>query len=121
MNFLPVKGDGRTVMTSDFVTVVDGILRYNDTTWESVKEDPDIAEQIRILGEERVRRAGIILDVGSDGYYNTEKCIPDFVKVCTTKEAALAKISCPTPKRCGVVVVILHTNNNTTLGSIKLT
>ena len=32
-------------------------------------------------GECRARRAGRILDVTSDGYYNTELCSPDFVKV----------------------------------------
>ena len=32
-------------------------------------------------GEFRARRAGMILDVTSDGYYNTELCSPDFVKV----------------------------------------
>ena len=32
-------------------------------------------------GEERTRRAGSILNVASDGYNNTEKCVPDFVKV----------------------------------------
>ena len=82
MNFLPVKGDGRTVMTSDFVTVVDGILRYNDRAWENIRNDPDTAALVKELGEERVRRAGVILDTASDGYYTAEKCIPDFVKVC---------------------------------------
>ena len=36
---------------------------------------------IEMLGEDRARRAGVILDVSSDGYYNSEKCIQDFVKV----------------------------------------
>ena len=34
-----------------------------------------------LKGECRERRAGRILDVGCDGYYNTELCLPDFVKV----------------------------------------
>ena len=78
MNFLPVKGDGRTVMTSDFVTVVDG----NDRAWENIRNDPDTAALVKELGEERVHRAGVILDTASDGYYTAEKCIPDFVMVC---------------------------------------
>ena len=82
MNFLPVKGDGRTVMTSDFVTVVDGILRYNDRAWENIRNDPDTAALVKELGEERARSAGVILDSASDGYYTAEKCIPDFVMVC---------------------------------------
>ena len=81
MNFLPVKSDGRTAMTSDFVTVLDGILRYNDRTWETLKNEDDVKADIKRLGEERARRAGVILDVSSDGYYNSEKCTADFVKV----------------------------------------
>ena len=81
MNFLPVKGEGRTVMTSDFVNVLDGIVRYSDKAWEAIKNDPIVAEEIKLVGEERARRAGVILDVSKDGYYTTEKCIPDFVKV----------------------------------------
>ena len=91
MNTLPVKGVGRTVMTSDFVTVCDGILRYDDDTWESLKKQEDMQDSIKKLGEERVRRAGVILDISSDGYYNVEKCIPDFEKV----------ISCPNYSRRG--------------------
>ena len=80
MNTLPVKGVGRTVMTSDFVTVCDGILRYDDDTWESLKKQEDMQDSIKRLDEERVRRAGVILNVSSDGYYNAEKCIPDFAR-----------------------------------------
>ena len=42
----------------------------------------DIVKQGRGLkGECRSRRAGSILDVSTDGYYNTELCVKDFVKV----------------------------------------
>ena len=42
----------------------------------------DIADNGRGLkGECRSRRAGAILDVSTDGYYNSELCIKDFVKV----------------------------------------
>ena len=82
MNFLPVKSDGRTVMTSDFVTVLGGILRYSDEAWEVAKEDPKVAAEIAELGEERARRAGAVLDVSSDRYYTCDKCVPDFIKVC---------------------------------------
>ena len=82
MGFLPVKSDGRTVMSSDFVTVLGGILRYSDDAWEAAQEDPEVAAQIKELGEERARRAGAVLDVSSDGYYTSEKCRKDFNKVC---------------------------------------
>ena len=81
MSFLPVKGDGRTVMTSDFVTILDGIVRYNDDAWENIKNNEDVKEEIDRIGEERARRAGVILDTGTDGYYTADRCIPDFVKV----------------------------------------
>ena len=82
MSFLPVKSDGRTVMTCDFATILDGILRFSDEAWERAKKDPAIVAQIEQLGEERARRAGAVLDVTNDGYYTNEKCIPDFLKVC---------------------------------------
>ena len=81
MNFLPVKSDGRTAMTSDFVSVLDGILRYNDESWDKLKTSAAVKADIERLGEERARRAGVILDVSQDGYYCSEKCIVDFVKV----------------------------------------
>ena len=81
MAHLPVKSDGRTVMTSDFVTVVDGIVRYNDEVWETLKDDPAIEEEIKDVGDARARQAGVILDTVNDGYYRTASCIPDFEKV----------------------------------------
>ena len=81
MNYLPVKSDGRSAMTSDFVTVLDGILRYDDDSWEMLKNQEYPKKLIKQLGEERARRAGVILDVASDGYYTAVKCVPDFEKV----------------------------------------
>ena len=81
MNCLPVKSQGRTAMTSDFVTILDGPLRYSDAVWEDLKESEDVKEEIKNYGEERVRRAGVILDVATDGYYNSELCLKDFLKV----------------------------------------
>ena len=78
---LPVKGDGRTVMTSDFVTVIDGIVKYNDAVWDNIKDDPPVKLETEKVGEERARRAGVILDTSKDGYYTTDLCIPDFEKV----------------------------------------
>ena len=61
------------------VTVLGGILRYDDESWEGVKEE--FSTEIKRRGEEAARRAGSILDVSQDGYYNTKKCIADFEKV----------------------------------------
>ena len=44
-------------MTSDFVTILDGPLRYSDAVWEDRKESEDVKEEIKKYGEERVRRA----------------------------------------------------------------
>ena len=81
MNYLPVKSLGRTCMTSDFVNILDGVLRYSDSAWEALKETEEVAAEIKKQGEERARRAGVILDVSQDGYYNSQKCVADFVKV----------------------------------------
>ena len=42
MNYLPVKSPGRTCMTSDFVTILDGVLRYDDETWDALKEKEEV-------------------------------------------------------------------------------
>ena len=81
MNCLPVKSQGRTAMTSDFVTILDGPLEYCAAVWETLKETEAIKEEIEKYGEGRVRRAGAILDVSADGYYNSELCLKDFLKV----------------------------------------
>ena len=81
MNYPPHKSQGRTIMTSDYVDVVHGVLRYTDEAWEEVKEEEDVRAEIARIGEERARRAGIILDASKDGYFTAEKCVPDFKKV----------------------------------------
>jgi hypothetical protein len=81
MNKPPNKSQGRSVMTSDFVEPLGGVVRYNDEVWDEIKEREDIKEEIAKHGEERARRAGAILDTSRDGYYTTEKVIPDFLKV----------------------------------------
>ena len=81
MAFLPVKGDRRTVMTCDFVTIIDGMVLYSDVVWASIKNNAEVEEEIKQLGEDRARRAGVILDTAKDGYYTADLCIPDFEKV----------------------------------------
>ena len=73
-------------MTSDFVTVLDGFVQYHDGPWEELKKNEDIKAEIKKLGEDRARRAGSILDVSKDGYYNADKCTADFVKVRRRKK-----------------------------------
>ncbi|EEQ99708.1 hypothetical protein Pmar_PMAR010971 [Perkinsus marinus ATCC 50983] len=58
---LPTKSMGRTVMTSDFLSEIYGFIKYSD-------DDEDVP------GE----RAGSVLDVSSDGYYNSDRCLVDF-------------------------------------------
>ena len=68
-------------MTCDFIEPISGVVRYNNEVWAEMKEREDIKEEIKLLGEERARRAGSILDTSKDGYYTGEKARPDFVKV----------------------------------------
>ena len=81
MNTPPNKSQGLSVMTSDFVEPLGGVVRYNDEAWEEVKKTDEVKRDIEKLGEERARRAGVILDASKDGYYTKEKAIPDFIKV----------------------------------------
>ena len=81
MNFPPPKSQGRTVMTSDFVTILDGFLSFKDDSWNSLKLTPEYREEISKHGERRAKRGGSVLDVSVDGYYDGKKCIPDFEKV----------------------------------------
>ena len=85
MNFPPNKSQGRTFMTSDYVDVLHGVLRYTDEAWEIAKEEDEVKEEIAKFGEERARKAGVVLEPSKDGYFTMEKCIPDFKKVKTTK------------------------------------
>ena len=85
LNFPPSKSQGRTVMTSDFLEPIGGFLEYNDDIWAEMKSTDEVQQEIRDLGggekgECRARRAGSILDVTSDGYYNAKLCKEDFVK-----------------------------------------
>ena len=69
MALLPIKSDGRTVMTADFVIIVDGIARNNEEVWETLKDDPDIQDEIKDVWDEMTRRAGVILETANDGNY----------------------------------------------------
>ena len=76
----PPKGGGVNIMSSDFVTVLDGILAYNDEAWALKKEDPIVKAEIAQIGEYRARKAGEIMNTSRDGYYQHEKCVKDFRK-----------------------------------------
>jgi len=69
-------------MSSDFVTILDGILSYNDEAWARKKEDPLIKAEIAKYGEYRARKAGLVMQTSVDGYYNNDRCILDFEKAC---------------------------------------
>ena len=53
MNFPPPKSQGHRVMTSDFVTILDGFLPFKDDVWSSLKKMPEFKEQISKIGERR--------------------------------------------------------------------
>ena len=55
------------------------MLKYENRPWEEVKEKYQAL--INSKGEEAARRAGSVLDVSKDGYYNTKMCVEDFMKV----------------------------------------
>ena len=60
---------------------MDGIVKYNDDHRQVVKKKEYFEAEIKRRGEEGARRAGAILDVSVDGYYNTNKCLADFEMV----------------------------------------
>ena len=105
MNFPPHKSQGRTVMTSDFIDVVDGFLEYDDEAWSEVKNLEEMKEEIASVGEARARRAGSILDVSKDGYYNTEICVTDFRKVGTNTQCHAP------PQRIKILILPLFWRN----------
>ena len=69
-------------MTSDFVSEKEGFLCYNDSAWELKKRDPDIAEALRADSrkEPLLRRAGSVLNISTDGYYEQERFLADVNK-----------------------------------------
>ena len=92
MNFPPSKSQGRTVMTSDFVEPIGGFLEYSEEVWSDMINSEDVQNQILASGggrkgECRARRAGKILDVRVDGYYDSSSCTPDFVKAVKVSKA----------------------------------
>ncbi|KAF4710226.1 hypothetical protein FOZ63_005897 [Perkinsus olseni] len=68
---LPKKSQGRTVMTSDFLSEVFGFIRFAESSPESPGE-----------------RVGSVLDVSRDGYYNNDQCLDDFAE-CSRAVASL--------------------------------
>ncbi|KAF4695818.1 hypothetical protein FOZ60_003414 [Perkinsus olseni] len=70
---LPTKSQGRTIMTSDFLSEVYGFIKYSAC-------DP------LVPGE----RTGSVLDVSADGYYNSERCQVDFQECSEAVEGLTA-------------------------------
>ena len=88
-NFPPPKSNGSTVMTSDFFTEEGGNLAYDDATWEIEKRKPEIAEALAKdpTKEWVLRRAGSVLNVSVDGYYNQIRFLADVEKALTIFKA----------------------------------
>ena len=70
-NFPPPKSHGTTVMTSDFFSEKDGFIAFSDAAWELEKRRPEVAAELAKdpSKELLLRRAGSVLNVSSDGYY----------------------------------------------------
>ena len=78
VSHLPAKNDGARIMTSDFITL-DGYLKFNDQSWEKVKDKPKYKDRVAKVGEFEARLAGRILE---KEYYNAQMCAEDFETAC---------------------------------------
>ena len=78
----PPKSQGATVMTSDFFSEKDGFLAYSDAAWEIKKREPEIAAALEkdTRKEAFLRRAGSVLNVSTDGYYEGGRFLADIEK-----------------------------------------
>ena len=76
MNFPAPKSQGVRLMSSDFITLLDGYLMYNEDAWDRVIDTEEIQERIKERGEFQAQIAGRIL---KNEWYNTESLTEDFV------------------------------------------
>ena len=67
-------------MSSDFVSVLDGMLSYNDEVWDEIKNEEPHKKAEEELGEFKARYAGRLMKHSKDGYYNNKVCLQDFKK-----------------------------------------
>ncbi|KAF4680911.1 hypothetical protein FOZ60_012833 [Perkinsus olseni] len=75
---LPKKSQGRTIMTSDFLSEVFGFIKFSDHDSHSPG-----------------KRVGSLLDVSRDGYYNSDRCLEDFNECSrAVTELSLGKLHC---------------------------
>ncbi|KAF4685094.1 hypothetical protein FOZ60_006864 [Perkinsus olseni] len=71
---LPSKPLGRTVMTSDFLSEIYAFVKYAHT-------EPLVPNQ----------RAGSVIDVSTEGYYNNSRCLVDFEE-CSEAVRSLSEV-----------------------------
>ena len=76
-------------MSSDFFSEKDGFLAYSDAAWEIEKRKPLIADIIAKdpSKEPVLRRAGSVLNVSTDGYYNSKLYLIDVEKALNIHDA----------------------------------
>ena len=88
-NYPPPKSQGSTVMTSDFFSEKDGLVAYSDAAWEIKKREPEIAAEIRKEPRREItlRRAGAVLNVSTDGYYERQRFLADVTTACDIFDA----------------------------------
>jgi hypothetical protein len=71
---------GALAMTCDFVTETWGPLRYSDSVWEEELKKDEIKVEIAKTSEERVRRAGSVINPSKEGYYEHQRFLKDIAK-----------------------------------------
>ena len=71
-------------MSADFVSQMDGFLAYSGPVWEEEKRKPEVVAELQKdpRRESVLRRAGSVLNISSDGYYNSDLFLKDMDKAC---------------------------------------
>ena len=71
---------GALVSTCDFVTEAWGPLRLSDPAWKVEMEKDKIKVEVANSSEERLRRAGSVINPSKDGYYEHMRFLKDMGK-----------------------------------------
>ena len=71
---------GALAMTCNFVTELWGPLRYSVSVWKEELQKDEIKVEIAKTSEERVRRAGSVINPSKEGYYEHQRFLKDVAK-----------------------------------------
>ena len=68
---------------------MDGFLQYSDAAWAQKKRETEIATAIAkdLNNEPLLRRAGSVLNISRDGYYDASRFLTDTEKACDIMDA----------------------------------